>query len=174
MIPSDANRIVARQYASPCGVLILAAYGDSLCMCDWKNQKHFERNLARIQRIFRARVEWGDSEVLDTAARRLDEYFAGERSSFGLPLQLAGTDFQRRVWLALADISYGDTVTYAGLAQRLGMKDSVRAVANACAANALSVVLPCHRVLGADGHLTGYAGGIDAKKYLLRLEGVEV
>ena len=89
---------------------------------------------------------------------------------FTVPLLFAGTDFQQKVWRLLQEIPYGSTLTYAGLAAGLGMPGAVRAVANANGANALSLFVPCHRVIGADGSLTGYAGGTDAKKYLLDLE----
>ena len=108
------------------------------------------------------------------AVRQLDEYFAGRRRAFDLPLLLAGTDFQVKVWNELLNIPFGETISYGDLAQRIGMPKAVRAVANANGANPLSVFVPCHRVVGSDRSLTGYGGGIEAKRRLLELEGVRL
>ncbi len=114
----------------------------------------------------------GDCSVLDDAAAQLDAYFAGELTSFDLPLDLDGTEFQRSCWLALATIPYGQTVSYGEQARRLGLgPDSARAVGAANGQNPLPVVLPCHRVIGADGSLTGFGGGLSLKRFLLEHEG---
>jgi methylated-DNA-[protein]-cysteine S-methyltransferase len=114
----------------------------------------------------------GASPVLDEAARQLDAYFAGELVDFDLPLELHGTDFQRQCWLALATIPYGQTVSYGEQARRLGLgSDKARAVGAANGQNPLPIVLPCHRVIGADGSLTGFGGGLQLKRFLLELEG---
>ena len=111
-----------------------------------------------------------DRCVLDQAARQLDEYFAGRRRVFDLPLLTVGTPFQRAVWELLTEIPFGETRSYAWLAAQLGHPRAVRAVAAANRANALSIFIPCHRVVGSDGSLTGYAGGLVAKRLLLGLE----
>jgi methylated-DNA-[protein]-cysteine S-methyltransferase len=108
--------------------------------------------------------------VLAAAAAQLEEYLAGERTSFDLPLSPRGTEFQRRVWDALVEIPYGETVSYAELARRVGAPAAVRAVGAANGRNPLSIVVPCHRVVGSDGSLTGYGGGLPAKRWLLDLE----
>jgi methylated-DNA-[protein]-cysteine S-methyltransferase len=119
----------------------------------------------------RVRAE-GASPVLDDAARQLDAYFAGELVMFDLPLELHGTDFQRQCWLALATIPYGQTVSYGEQARRLGLgPDAARAVGAANGQNPLPLVLPCHRVIGANGSLTGFGGGLHVKRYLLEHEG---
>lgn len=117
--------------------------------------------------------EWRQSRtaLTDMAADQLREYFAGERRAFDLPLDAAGTDFQRSVWRALCAIPYGETRSYRELAEAIGNPSAVRAVARANGANPLSIVVPCHRVIGADGTLTGYAGGLEMKARLLALEG---
>lgn len=107
--------------------------------------------------------------VLD-AARQLDEYFARRRRTFDLPLSLSGTPFQRQVWLALAEIPYGETVSYAELARRVGRPQAFRAVGQANGANPIPVILPCHRVIAADGGIGGYGGGLPTKRRLLALE----
>jgi methylated-DNA-[protein]-cysteine S-methyltransferase len=112
----------------------------------------------------------GRHSLLSETKRQLREYFAGERRGFDLPLDLAGTPFQRRAWLALASISYGTTISYGEQARRLEAPGSARAVGSANARNPVSIVLPCHRVVGADGRLTGYGGGLAAKRALLEHE----
>ena len=112
----------------------------------------------------------GASAVLDAAAEQFREYFAGERTDFDVPLDVAGTDFQHDAWLALASIPYGETVSYAEQARRLGRPAAVRAVGAANGLNPLPIVLPCHRVIGSDGSLTGFGGGLDVKRALLEHE----
>jgi methylated-DNA-[protein]-cysteine S-methyltransferase len=111
-----------------------------------------------------------EPEALAAATRRLDEYFAGERMAFGLPLDLGGTPFQRRVWATLLEVPYGTTVTYTELAEAVGRPDIVRAVAATVGRTPVPIVVPCHRVVGANGALTGYGGGLQRKRALLDLE----
>jgi methylated-DNA-[protein]-cysteine S-methyltransferase len=114
----------------------------------------------------------GSSPILDRAVRQLNAYFRGELVGFDLPLELNGTDFQRDCWLALASIPYGQTVSYGEQARRLGLgSDAARAVGAANGQNPLPIVLPCHRVIGADGSLTGFGGGLHVKRLLLEHEG---
>jgi methylated-DNA-[protein]-cysteine S-methyltransferase len=109
-------------------------------------------------------------EALDTAAAQLREYFAGERSAFDLPLRARGNAFEQLVWAELARIPYGETASYAEIARRIGRPGAARAVGRANARNPIAIVVPCHRVIGSDGSLTGYAGGLDRKRALLALE----
>lgn len=114
--------------------------------------------------------EPGDGGVLDDAAQQLTEYFAGDRTTFDLPMRPIGTDFQVRVWRALQQIPYGVTWSYRELATAVGNPAASRAVGLANGRNPLSIVIPCHRVIGADGSLTGYGGGVERKRWLLDLE----
>ena len=168
------NIIRTRIYESPCGSLLLGSYDDMLCLCDWLAEKHHGRVRRRLERLLNAAFEEEASPVTGEAARQLDEYFAGRRRAFDMPLLLAGTDFQVKVWNELLKIPFGETISYGGLAQRIGMPKAVRAVANANGANPLSVFVPCHRVIGSDRSLTGYGGGIEVKRRLLELEGVRL
>jgi len=110
------------------------------------------------------------NEVLKDARQQLEEYFSSERRQFDLPLLMVGTDFQKSVWNELVKVSYGKTSTYLKLAERIGNKKAVRAVANANGANAISIFVPCHRIIGSNGELVGYAGGLRTKEKLLKLE----
>jgi methylated-DNA-[protein]-cysteine S-methyltransferase len=115
-------------------------------------------------------VPQGDARSLAAAAIQLEQYFAGERTEFSLDLELEGTAFERRVWEAVSAIPYGSTATYAEIAERIGRPGACRAVGRANAMNPVAIVVPCHRVVGSDGSLTGYAGGIEMKRALLALE----
>jgi methylated-DNA-[protein]-cysteine S-methyltransferase len=114
------------------------------------------------------------SPILEAAATQLTEYFAGNRTSFDLPLAPEGTEFQRRVWSELRTIPFGETVSYLDIARSLGDTNAIRAVGAANGKNPIAIVVPCHRVIGSDGKLTGYAGGLWRKEWLLRYEGVAV
>lgn len=148
---------------SPVGPLLLAASDEGLHLIEFQRPRH---PMARLP-------DWheGEHEAIRLAARQLAEYFAGRRRDFDLPLAPRGTEFQRSVWHALASIPYGQTVSYAQLAQRVGRPSAVRAVGAANGRNPLPLVLPCHRVIGSDGSLTGFGGGLPTKEFLLRLEG---
>ena len=166
----EKNIIKVKRYESPCGVLLLGSFGDKLCLCDWQVEKHRGHVDRRLKRVLRAEFEEGTSEVIEKAASELDEFFAGKRKTFDVPLLFAGTDFQKNVWNELLKIPFGKTISYGEMAQHIGMPKAVRAVANANGANSLSIFAPCHRVIGSDRSLTGYGGGLPAKKFLLELE----
>lgn len=124
----------------------------------------------RISRGLNAEFIEGDAPVLSETKRQLDEYFRAERKQFELPLLMVGSDFQKRVWNELLNVAYGDTASYLVLAERMGNKNAVRAVASANGANAIAIIVPCHRITGSNGELVGYAGGLKAKEKLLALE----
>jgi methylated-DNA-[protein]-cysteine S-methyltransferase len=148
---------------SPLGEMLLVADGSALAGVYFRGQK-YERDIA---------PEWrsdGNVPVLRAARQQLGEYFAVTRTAFDLPLAAPGTTFQHAVWRAIASIPCGVTVTYADVAVRAGHPGSVRAAGAATGRNPWSIVVPCHRVIGADGSLTGYAGGLDRKRSLLALE----
>ena len=164
------ERIQVKAYQSPCGSLLLGSFEDKLCLCDWAAEKHHESVRRRLQRILQAGFEEGTSDIIREAEIQLNEYFNRRRTVFDVPLLFVGTDFQKTVWRSLAGIPYGRTLSYSALARRIGSPKAVRAVANANGANALSIFAPCHRVVGNDGSLTGYGGGLAAKKFLLDME----
>lgn len=162
--------ITISHYLSPCGELILGSHGDRLCICDWVERKTRASIDNRVSSRLNSAYEYGTSSAIASAITQLDEYFAGKRKEFSIPLIFTGTEFQCRVWTELLNIAYGSTISYAELARRIGNPKAVRAVAAANANNPLSIFVPCHRVIGSNNTLTGYAGGLDAKIYLLDLE----
>ena len=157
-------------FNSSCGLFVLASFGDKLCLCDWSNNPCAERNKRRIERYLNASFKIETTSVLEEAKRQLDGYFAGNRKAFTIPLHLVGTDFQQQVWNELLNIPYGATTSYKEIAQNIGKPKAVRAVAGAIGANGISILIPCHRVIVSDKSLTGYAGGLKAKKMLLQIE----
>ena len=165
---TDVN---VQYYPSPCGELVLASVGDELCLCDWNSHPCAERNKRRLERLLGAQFRKESSPVLERTKKELDEYFAGLRTSFDIPLHPVGTPFQMSVWEALQEIPYGETRTYLEIARKVGNVRGVRAVARAIGANGISILIPCHRVIGSDRSLTGFAGGLAAKRTLLQLEG---
>ncbi len=166
----NAHTVNICSYQSPCGELLLGENYGRLCLCDWKSIKHRGRNDNRIMRFLNAEYVERKSDVLVRAAKELDEYFAGMRKEFDIPLLFAGTEFQRSVWNALYGIPYGETRSYMEIARQVGNPKGVRAVAQAVGANAISILVPCHRVIGSDFSLTGFAGGLETKRFLLELE----
>lgn len=164
------DTILIQHYQSPCGELILGSFGDKLCMCDWVDKKRRGIIDKRMQDGLHAGYETGNSEVIAQAITQLDEYFAGERTTFDVPLLFVGTEFQKAVWHELLNIPYGTTVSYGELSRKLGNPKAVRAVAASNGANPISILVPCHRVIGSNCKLTGYGGGLAAKQFLLELE----
>lgn len=169
---SSGHMIVTSAYDSPCGRLVLGAVGDALCLCDWDFPERRRIVNARLTREFALSMCEGRSAVIDMAKKQLDEYFSGSRREFDLALQFRGSQFRCNVWRALCKIKYGETVSYQYIADLIGRPSAVRAVATAIGSNPLSIFIPCHRVIGMHGALTGYAGGLDAKKLLLGVEGI--
>lgn len=167
---NNGNIIIINHFVFPCGEMILGSYDGKLCLCDWADGKRRATIDRRLQRILNANFVESSSDVIEMARQQLNEYFFNQRHEFYIPLLFVGTDFQIKVWNELLKIPYGVTVSYGELAQRIGMPNAVRAVANANSVNAISIITPCHRVIGTNGSLTGYGGGLERKRYLLNLE----
>ena len=168
-----SNIIQIQRYHSPCGDLMLGSFEGKLCLCDWAVEKHRDVVDIRLRKVLHADYEEKTSDIIEETSKQLDEYFDGKRKVFDIPLLFVGTDFQKKVWHKLLEIPYGTTISYGKLATLLDMPKAVRAVANANGANAISIIAPCHRVIGSDHSLTGYGGGLVAKKKLLELESAE-
>jgi methylated-DNA-[protein]-cysteine S-methyltransferase len=149
---------------SPVGQLTLVARDGKLSAILWEKERANRVRLGQLQ-------EANSSPVLLETERQLQEYFAGTRSQFTLELDFSGTAFQKQVWQALLTIPFGETRSYSQIARQIGNPKAVRAVGAANGRNPISIIAPCHRVIGASGELTGFAGGLQAKQYLLALEG---
>ena len=151
------------EMASPVGTLKLVAHETALVAVLWENENPKRVRLAEL-------VEQADHAVLLETQKQLTEYFAGKRQQFDLPLDFAGTEFQQKVWQALLSIPFGETRSYRDIAEQIGNVKAVRAVGAANGKNPISIIAPCHRVVGTNGKLVGFAGGLDNKDILLRLE----
>jgi len=162
--------IKTQYYKSPAGELILGSYEEKLCLCDWRYRRMRTTIDKRIQTNLKADYEQEQCPTINETISQLEAYFEQTITSFDLPLMLVGTDFQKQVWEELIKIPYGKTASYLALSKKLNNEKAIRAVASANGANAISIIVPCHRIIGSDGSLVGYAGGLPAKKRLLKLE----
>lgn len=164
------SSICTQVYKSPVGEILLGSYEGKLCLSDWKYRKMRTSIDKRLQKGLHATYVEKSSKIIDTTIVQMDEYFEGKRKVFNIPLLMVGTDFQHSVWRSLNEIPYGSTASYLELSKKIGKEKAVRAVASAIGANAMSILIPCHRIIGKNGDLAGYAGGLPAKKTLLELE----
>ena len=141
-------------------------------MCDWKHRKARTQLDKRILNALNDRFVNELHPLIEECKIQLEDYFNGKLTVFSLPYTLIGTEFQKKIWQKLLDIPYGRSMSYLELSQAIHQPEAIRAVATANGANALSIIVPCHRVIGSDGKLTGYAGGLPTKKRLLEIEGI--
>lgn len=155
---------------TPLGTMIACASEKGICLLEFSDRKMLERELQLISKRFNASIVPSENSLFKQLRQQLDSYFEGTLKEFTVPLDWVGSDFQKEVWKVLLQIPYGKTSTYAIQAKRIGKPSSVRAVANANGMNMISILVPCHRVIGSDGSLTGYGGGLWRKKKLLELE----
>ncbi len=171
--PSRAKNqtiITVAQLTTALGPMYAGASDKGICLLEFDDRKALHKQLARIQKKTAAHFVPGQHALLTQLQQQLDEYFERRRQQFELPLHFVGSDFQIRVWQALQKIPYGESRSYLQQAQMIHQPEAIRAVASANAANALAIVVPCHRVIAKSGGLAGYAGGIWRKQYLLKLE----
>jgi methylated-DNA-[protein]-cysteine S-methyltransferase len=164
-VASASPTIIATSMDSPIGELTLTAVGGVLTGIHMNEQRHTPKTPAGCVR---------DDAGLAHVVEQLNAYFSGELTDFEMPMDMHGTDFQRRVWAALSEIPYGETISYGELARRVGNPKASRAVGLANGRNPIAIVVPCHRVIGADGSLTGYGGGLERKVWLLEHEASRV
>lgn len=171
--PSRASSavLVAEWLETPLGPMLAVASEDGVCLLDFVDRRGLEGAVARLRRKHGAAIVPGPNRHLAQLRRELQEYFAGVRTRFDVAVvPQAGTEFQRRAWEYLRKIPYGETRTYAGQAKALGSPGAVRAAGSANGRNTLAIVVPCHRVIGSNGELTGYGGGVARKRWLLDRE----
>ena len=164
------SEINYQYYHSSFGELILGSFNEHLCMCDWRYRKMRARIDNRVKKGLKSSFIEKSDEIIQETKKQLEEYFNHRRKSFSIPILTVGTEFQKKVWDGLTLIPFGETLSYLELAENIADRSAVRAVASANGANAISIIVPCHRVIGSDGNLAGYAGGLQAKEKLLSLE----
>jgi AraC family transcriptional regulator of adaptative response/methylated-DNA-[protein]-cysteine methyltransferase len=162
--------LVTQRIETPIGPMRAVARDDGLVMCEYENPARLPAQLVRFRAVFGADAVPGEHPILDQTRCELAEYFEGKREIFTMPLVLEGTPFQTSVWRELLAIPFGVTTTYETIAHRVGKPGAARAVGRANGDNRIAIIVPCHRVIGADGSLTGYGGGQQRKRRLLDLE----
>lgn len=163
--------LIKRDIATPLGPMVGVASERGLCMLEFADGGMTARSSGAVRRRAEPEAVAGVSEHLDLIERELAAYFRGRLRAFTVPLHWSGTGFQRQVWGELVKVAWGVTISYGELARRIGRPEASRAVARANGDNHIAIVVPCHRVVGSDGSLTGYGGGLDRKRRLLELEG---
>lgn len=167
----DAMVVQLTRLPTPLGPMLLGATDDAVCLLEFTDRRMLEAQLRRLERGLGSLFIPGTPPPAAQLMEELEAYFRGGLKTFATPLLTPGTHFQRRVWEGLREIPWGQTRSYGELARALGMPDAARAVARANGENRIAIVIPCHRVIGADGRLTGYGGGLERKRWLLELEG---
>jgi len=164
------NQINVQYYKTKIGELIQGSYSGKLCLLDFRYRRMRTTVDNRLKKGLNAEFVEQNDDVLSQTRIQLDEYINGDRTCFDIPTLMVGTEFQKDVWVALMHVPYGKTNTYLDLAKTINNEKSVRAVASANGANSIALIIPCHRIIGSDGELVGYGGGIQVKKRLLKLE----
>ncbi len=166
------SQINIQYHKTKIGELILGAFDEKLCILDFRYRRMRPTVDNRIKRGLKADFIEQKDETIDEAKRQVDEYLNEGRKDFDVPLLMVGTDFQKNVWKGLMKVPYGSTSTYLKLAKSINNEKAVRAVASANGANSIGLIIPCHRIIGSNGELVGYGGGLPVKKRLLKLEQV--
>ena len=166
----DVSCLVARWLDTPLGAMLAVAHDEGLCLLEFVDRRGIEAQISTLRRRLGAVIVPGEHAHLDQVESELDEYFTGTRRRFTVPLLVPGTEFQHAVWSRLRRIPYGSTLSYATMAEEIGCPGAQRAVGRANGDNRVAILVPCHRVVRADGSLCGYGGGLWRKKRLLELE----
>ncbi len=164
------NKINVSYHETEIGEFIIASFGKKICILDFKNRKNRGTIDKRIKRYLKSEFLESENDLIIKTKKQIDEYLMGNRKFFNIPILSLGTEFQQKVWNELLKIPYGKTISYLELANRIGNPKAVRAVALANNANAISLIIPCHRVISSNGKMCGYAGGILVKKKILDIE----
>jgi len=164
------NIINLQYYKTKIGELILGSFDNKLCLLDFRYRRMRTTVDNRLKRELNAEYIEQDTNILKETRNQIDEYLLGERIEFEIPILMVGSNFQKQVWNTLIDVNYGEVATYLDLAKKIHNEKAVRAVASANGANSIGLIIPCHRIIGSNGDLVGYGGGLSVKKRLLNLE----
>jgi len=156
--------------STPLGPMIAGATTEGICFLEFNDRIRLEKEFLDLKKLLNAVMKPGRNEHLNQLETELAEYFEGKRKTFSVPLHTPGNDFSRAVWQSLQQIPYGTTCTYKEQADQMNNPKAIRAIASTNGRNRLAIIIPCHRVIGSNGSMTGYAGGIDKKKWLLKFE----
>lgn len=167
---NNKNNINFIQFETPLGTMLACAADKGICLLEFADRDILDDEIKQLTKMFNAKIIKETNNLLDMLKKQLDEYFEGNRQEFTVPLFVKGTEFQESVWKVLQTIPYGSTYSYKQQAETIKKPKAVRAVANANGVNKISIIIPCHRVIGSDGSLTGYGGGLWRKKWLLDFE----
>lgn len=162
--------LVYSKIETPLGEMTSGSTENGICLLDFDKESRLKREFGTLEKHFGVSAVEGTNEHMELLRQQLAEYFTGERKEFSIPLDIQGTPFQIAVWNELMTIIYGTTRSYHEQSVALGKPEAIRAIANANGANRISIIIPCHRVIGSDGSLTGYGGGLERKKWLLEHE----
>jgi AraC family transcriptional regulator of adaptative response/methylated-DNA-[protein]-cysteine methyltransferase len=166
----DHHLIPTTRILTPLGPMLAGATDDGVCLLEFIDRRMLQTQLRRLCKLLNAKFVPGFHKLFEPLSKQLEEYFAGTRQEFDIPLVLPGTPFQNKVWAGLQTIPYGSTRSYKEQAEAIGSPNAIRAVAKANGDNRITILIPCHRVIGANGELVGYGGGLSRKQYLLKLE----
>lgn len=169
-LSNNSNKILISSYESKLGLIFIGAVNEGVCLVEFHDRVHLEKNLLKLAQTLNAQFVEEENEHILKLKEELDLYFNQKLQKFTIPLVLTGTDFQQKVFQSLLEIPFGKTTTYKQQAIKLGDVKAIRAVATANGLNKIAIVVPCHRIIGSDGSMIGYAGGIHRKEALLKLE----
>ena len=158
------------EFVTPLGAMLAGATSEGICVLEFSNRIRLEKEFSDLQKLLNAVMLPGRNQHLDQLENELKEYFDGSRKTFTVPLHIPGNEFSQSVWQSLQEIPYGKTYTYKEQADKMNNPKAIRAIAATNGKNRLAIIIPCHRVIGSNGSMTGYAGGIDKKIWLLRFE----
>jgi len=167
---ADDKVILMDRFTTPLGPMYICATDQGVCLLEFVDRRMLETEFKDLQRILKAKIIAGRNQFMDSMIEQVTEYFDGERKEFTVPLHTPGSEFQQKVWSSLHHISYGETASYQDQAIKMNKPKAIRAIASANGMNRIAVVVPCHRVIGKDGSLRGYAGGLERKRWLLNHE----
>ncbi|TYP73460.1 bifunctional transcriptional activator/DNA repair enzyme AdaA [Aquimarina intermedia] len=167
---SDKNSILISRLTTPLGPMLICATENGICLLEFVDRRMLETEFAALQKLLNATMLMGENAHIRQAKKEIEEYFTGKRKTFDVALETPGTAFQQLVWKSLLDVAYATTVTYQQQAEKTGKAKAVRAVASANGCNRIAIIVPCHRVIGNDGSMTGYGGVIARKQWLLTHE----
>src|SRR5690554_377319 len=169
--PSEgANYIYTMEIQTPLGPMLAGATSEGVCLVEFANRIHLGREFIELQRLLNASIILGRNTHLDQLENELKEYFEGKRKTFSVTLHTPGNEFSQSVWKTLQNIPYGKTISYKEQAELMSNPKAIRAIATTNGRNRLAIIIPCHRVIGSNGTMTGYAAGIEKKKWLLKFE----